>query len=129
MIHYTVNQRPHWACHQYGYSGGTRKWLRVERCKLCLHDISCSADRHRQAAVGHCVSLCVKCCRMVDSVSRWQLSPTSWSIQSDHLSITDYDDITLTFLESWSMTVENLFYFIRSIVFEVFFISDSLKVP
>ena len=31
-------------------------------------------------------SLCVKCCEMVDSVPRWQLS-LSWPIQSDHLLI------------------------------------------
>ena len=30
--------------------------------------------------------VCVKCCRMVDSVPRWQLS-LSWPIQSDHLSM------------------------------------------
>ena len=39
------------------------------------------------------LSLCVKCCRMVDSVPRWQLSVPR-SIQSDHLSIADYDDTT-----------------------------------
>ena len=39
------------------------------------------------------LSLCVKCCRMVDSVPRWQLS-LSWPIQSDHLSIADCDDTT-----------------------------------
>ena len=32
--------------------------------------------------------LCVKCCRMVDSVPRWQLS-LSWPILSDHLLIAD----------------------------------------
>ena len=32
--------------------------------------------------------VCVKCCRMVDSVPRWWLS-LSWPIQSDHRSITD----------------------------------------
>ena len=37
------------------------------------------------------LSLCVKCCRIVDSVPRWQLS-LSRSIQSDHLSIVDGDD-------------------------------------
>ena len=31
MLHYTVNQRPHWACQQYGHSGGTRRWLGVEK--------------------------------------------------------------------------------------------------
>ena len=29
-----------------------------------------------------------KCCRMVDSVTRWGLS-LLWSVQSDHLSIAD----------------------------------------
>ena len=32
--------------------------------------------------------VCVKCCRMVDSVPRWWIS-LSWPIQSDHLSIAD----------------------------------------
>ena len=32
--------------------------------------------------------VCVKCCRMIDIVPRWQLS-LSWPIQSDHLSIAD----------------------------------------
>ena len=80
MLHYIVSQRPHWACRQYGHFGGTRGWLGVERCQFCLQDTS------RRAAVGHWVSLCVKCCRMVDSVPRWRLS-LSWPIQSDHLSI------------------------------------------
>ena len=31
MLHYTVNQHPHWACQQYGHSGGTRGWLGVEK--------------------------------------------------------------------------------------------------
>ena len=59
MLHYTVNQRLHWACRQYGHSGGTRGWLGVERCQLCLQDTSRSAKWHRRAAVGHWVSLCV----------------------------------------------------------------------
>ena len=29
MLHYTVNQRPHWTPRQYGHSGGTRGWLGV----------------------------------------------------------------------------------------------------
>jgi hypothetical protein len=91
MLHYTVNQRPHWACRQYGHSGGARGWLGVERCQLCLQDTSRSAKQHRRAAVGHWVSLCMKCCRMVDSVPRWRLS-LSWPIQSDHLWIADCDD-------------------------------------
>ena len=123
MLHYTVNQRPHWACRQLG----------VETCQLCLHDISRSPKRHRRAAVGHWVSLCVKCCRMVDSVPRWRLSPTNWPIQSDHLSIADYDDsafgtgtLTCTFLESRSMTVENLsIYFIMHIFYTVKLVTSS----
>jgi hypothetical protein len=67
MLHYTVNQHPHWARRQYGHSGGTRGWLGVRRCQLCLQDTSRSAKRHQRAAVGHLVSLCVKCCKMVDS--------------------------------------------------------------
>jgi hypothetical protein len=38
MLDYTVYQRPHLACRQYGYSGGTRVRLGVERCQLCLQD-------------------------------------------------------------------------------------------
>ena len=96
MLHYTVNQRLHWACRQYGHSGGALRWLGVKRCQLCLQDTSCSAKRHRQAAVGHWVSLCVKCCRMVDI---------------DHSLIADYDNtafgagtLRYTLLESRSMT-------------------------
>ena len=29
MLHYTVNQLPHWACRQYGHSGVTWGWLGV----------------------------------------------------------------------------------------------------
>ena len=88
MLHYTVNQRLHWACRQYGHSGGTWGWLGVKRCQLCLQDTSRSAKRHRQTAVCHWVSLFMKCCRMVDSEPIWQLS-LSRPIQSDHLSIAD----------------------------------------
>ena len=35
--------------------------------------------------------MCVKCCRMVDSVPRWQLS-LSRPIESDPLSIADCED-------------------------------------
>ena len=113
ILHYTVNQHQHWAHWQYDHSGGTCEWLGVKRCQLSLQDTSCNAKQYRRAAVGHWVSLCVKCCRMVDSVPRWWLFPTNWS---DHLSIPDYDDtafgagkLPCTFLESRSMTVENLF--------------------
>ena len=71
ILHYTVNQRPHWACRQYGHTGGTQGWLGVERWQLCLRDTSRSANCHRRAAVGHWISLYVKCCRMVDSVPIW----------------------------------------------------------
>ena len=52
----------------------------VERCQLFLQDTSRSTKQHRRAAVGHWVSLSVKCCRMVDSVPRRRLSPTNWPI-------------------------------------------------
>ena len=71
MLHYTVNQRLHWACEQCGHSLGTRGWLGVERCQFCLQDTSRSAKCHQQAAVGHWISLYVKCCRMADSVPIW----------------------------------------------------------
>ena len=29
-------QRPHCTCRQYGHPGGTRGWLGVEKCQLCL---------------------------------------------------------------------------------------------
>ena len=67
MIHFNKHQRPHWACRQYGHTGGTRGWLGVERWQLCLRDTSRSANCHRRAAVGHWISLCVKCSGMVDS--------------------------------------------------------------
>ena len=59
ILHYTVNQRPHWACRQYGQPGGTWGWLGVERWQLCPQDTSCSAKCHWQAAVGHCFIVCV----------------------------------------------------------------------
>ena len=34
MLHYRVNQHPHWACPWYGYTGGTRGWLVVKICQL-----------------------------------------------------------------------------------------------
>ena len=71
MLHFNERQRPHWACRQYGHTGGTRRWLGVERWQLCLRDTSRSANCHRRAAVGHWISLYVKCCRMVDSVPIW----------------------------------------------------------
>ena len=88
MLHFNERQCPHWDCRQYGHSGGTRGWLGVERWQLCLQDTSRSANCHRRAAVGHWISLCVKCCRMVDSIPRWQLS-LSRPIQSDQLLIAD----------------------------------------
>ena len=36
MLHYTVNQHPHWAFRQYGHSEGTWGWLDIERCQLCM---------------------------------------------------------------------------------------------
>ena len=92
--------------------------MKKQWCQLCLQDTSHS-KWHRQAAVGHRVPLCAKCCRMVDSVPRWRLSPTNWPIQSDHLSLADYDDtafgsgtLTCSFLERRSMTVEKIIWFI-----------------
>ena len=70
-LHYTVNQRPHWACRQYGHPGGTRGWLGVERYQLCKLDTSSSTKWYRRATVGHWDSLCVKCSGMVDSVPIW----------------------------------------------------------
>ncbi len=78
MLHYTVNQCPHWACRQYGHSGGTRGWLGVERWQFCLWDTSRSANCHRRAAVGHwVVSLCV--CSVVGWLIVYQLGILSLS--------------------------------------------------
>ena len=78
MLHHNKRQRTHWACRQYGHTGGTWGWLGVERWQLCPRDTSRSANCHRPAAVGHCISLCVKCCRMVDSVLSLSCSQYSW---------------------------------------------------
>ena len=45
--------------YRVGHPGGTQGWQSVERWQLCLWNASCSAKYHRQAAVGHWVSLCV----------------------------------------------------------------------
>jgi hypothetical protein len=52
ILHYTVNQRLHWACWQYGHSGGTQGWLGVKRWQLSVWNTSHSANCQR-AAVGH----------------------------------------------------------------------------
>ena len=52
MLHYTVNQCPHWACQQYGQPGGTREWLGVKRCQL----------GHRV----HPTALCCTSCTRID---------------------------------------------------------------
>ena len=77
MLHYTVKQHPHWACRQYGHTGGTWGWLGVERWQLCLQDTSRSAKCHRRAAVGHWVSLCV--CSVVGWLIVYQLGILSLS--------------------------------------------------
>ena len=60
LAKHTSVQCPHWACWQeYGHSGGTQGRLGVERHQLCLKDTSLSAKWHRQAAVGHWISLCL----------------------------------------------------------------------
>ena len=43
MLHYTVNQRPHWARRQFGHSGRTWGWLGVKKCQLCLQDTLASS--------------------------------------------------------------------------------------
>ena len=79
MLHYTVNQRSHWACQQYGHFGGTRGWLGVNfACKI--HPAVQSYISKQQWVTGfHCVW-------MVDSGLRWRLS-LSGPIQSDGLLI------------------------------------------
>jgi hypothetical protein len=52
---------------------------------------------------GYELSMCVKCCRMVDSVPRWRLS-LSGPIQSDHLLMADCDD---TAFEAGTLTWQN----------------------
>ena len=58
--------------YRVGHPGGTQGWQSVERWQLCLWNASCSAKYHRQAAVGHWLSLYVKCCRMVDTLIVYQ---------------------------------------------------------
>ena len=79
MLHFNERQRPHWACWQYGQTRETRGWLGVERWQLCLWDTSRSTKCHRWAAVGHWISLCVKCCRMVDSIPIPSLSCSQYN--------------------------------------------------
>ena len=79
MLHYTVNQRPHWACRQYGHSVGTRGCLGVKRCQLCLQDASHSA-LSSSGSLGFIVY--VKSCKMVDSVPKWQLFLSSQYIHT-----------------------------------------------
>jgi hypothetical protein len=105
--------------------GGTQGWLGVVR------DVNFACRRHPAAQSDICeqqwvtgfhneLSLCVKCCRMVDSVPRWRLS-LSRPIQSDHLSIAECDDtafgagtLVSTFLESRSW-LENYYYYYETI--------------
>ena len=61
LLHFNKRQRPHWACRQYGHTGWTWGWLGVERWQVCLGDTSRSTKYHCRAAVGHWISLCVKC--------------------------------------------------------------------
>ena len=93
ILHYRVNQGLHWACQQYGHTGGIRGWLGVEIWQLCLWDISRSAKCHQGAAVGHWVSLCVKCCRMVDSVLYMCTLSLSCSQYSQTICWRGWDDI------------------------------------
>ena len=69
ILHYRVNQRPHCACWQYGHTGGTRGWLGVKRCQLCMQDTSrpkSQNDINKQqwgTGIHNELSCCVKCCR------------------------------------------------------------------
>ena len=69
----------HWACWQYGYTGGTWVWLGVERWQLCLQDTSRSANRHQPSAVGHWVSLCIVGCLIVYHLGILSLSCSQYS--------------------------------------------------
>ena len=80
---------------------GNLGMARCQEMSICLQDTSRSAKWHRQAAVGHLVSLCVKCCRMVDSVPRWRLS-LSGPVQSDFQGRNFFMAKPSTFLESRS---------------------------
>ena len=70
MLHYTVNQHPHWARRQYGHSGGTREWLDERDVNFAcrIHPAVQSNMGEQQWVTGF--SLCVKCCRMVVSLPR-----------------------------------------------------------
>jgi hypothetical protein len=122
MLIYTVNQRPHWAYQQYGHSGGNPGMARCwEMSNLPAgYILQCKVtSASSSGSLGFIV--CVKCCRMVDSVPRWLLS-LSWPKQSDHLTIAVWMIPPLgrehshgkTPVHSWKagpgevMTVENL---------------------
>ena len=65
-------QCPHWTGWQYSHSWepGDDKVLKDATFACRIHS---AAKWHHWAAVGHWASLCVMCCRMVDSIPRWQL--------------------------------------------------------
>ena len=82
MLHYTVNQCPHWACRQ----GNPGCWEMSILPAGYIPQSKVTSASTSTGSLGFIV--CVKCCRMVDSVPRWQLS-LSWPIQLDHLLIAD----------------------------------------
>ena len=85
MLHYTVNQCPHWACPQYGHSGETWGWQGRHQEMSTLHagyilQYKVKIGEQQWVTGFHNeLALCVKCSRMADSVPRWQLYPGHYS--------------------------------------------------
>ena len=89
MLHYTVHSEPASALglptvwSQLGNLGMARfqEMLSLSAGYIPQRKVTSESS---SGSLGFIV--CVKCCRMADSVPRWRLS-LSWPIQSDHLLI------------------------------------------
>ena len=77
----------------WGNPGMARCW-EMSSLPSRTHPAAQSDISEQQLVTGfHCVWSVVGWL-ILDSVPRWWLSPTNWPIQSEHLSIADYDDAT-----------------------------------
>ena len=88
ILHFIVNQRPHWAYWQYGQSGGTWGWLGVERWPTCQRHpaVQIAIGKQQWVTRFHCV--CALC-----SVSGWlRVYTISCSQYSQTISLCGWDD-------------------------------------
>ena len=60
MLRYTVNQRLHLTCGQYGLFGGTRGWQGVQRCQLCMLNTSRSTKSSSSGSLGFIMLLALQ---------------------------------------------------------------------